>query len=140
MTFDEIEAQLPNGFHDGFLVGLAVDYLQRQAVIDLDIWVGQMSKVGAEREAYRRLRLTLTGLLLFALDAPDGEYQEDPDIGLPIDLGPAPSAEEAAWPSEPLPPEGFRGTLSFTREWTTFLRFAATGAETEWQSEARTIY
>jgi hypothetical protein len=141
MTFDEIEAQLPNGFHDAFLRGIAVDYLQRRAVFDLEVWIaGPDWTIRAEREAYRRVSLTLTGLLLCSLDVPDKVYQEESGIGLRIDRGPAPSTEESVWPGDPLPEGAFRASLIFTGEWSTSLRFAATDAEWEWTSEARTIY
>lgn len=41
MTFQEIAASLPNGFHDAELQRFDIDYVQRRMQFDLVVWIGE---------------------------------------------------------------------------------------------------
>jgi hypothetical protein len=43
VILDGLENTLPNGLHEGEIRRITVDYQQRQAVFDLEIWVGNVA-------------------------------------------------------------------------------------------------
>jgi hypothetical protein len=49
MTFQEIAASLPNGFHDAELQRFEMNYLHRKLQFDLVVWVGHMDDAKARR-------------------------------------------------------------------------------------------
>lgn len=40
MKIDELEASLPNGFHDSDLLSISIDYARREAKFSIRLWVG----------------------------------------------------------------------------------------------------
>lgn len=58
MTFDEVAASLPNGFHDAELQRFEMDYVHRTLRFDLVVWIGSMDD-SQRRELYRPARVTL---------------------------------------------------------------------------------
>jgi len=44
VTLEELNTSLPNGFHDAELTSFRVDYLKRELVLDLNIWLGGMDE------------------------------------------------------------------------------------------------
>ena len=142
MTLEELAASFPNRFHDAFLKRVEVDYSRRTAVLDFEVWVGDLSQDYALREAYRFGRLWLTELLGIAVDLPNREYLESRPNGLPVDL--LDPEHSRLLPSEGWeevgPARGFAASFGFTDEWNSYLHLAAGDAQWEWLSEARTIY
>jgi hypothetical protein len=59
-----VAGEWPNGLHDAFLRTLTIDYASRRATLSLQVWVGDPNAdAEVEREAYRPLTLTISGLL-----------------------------------------------------------------------------
>jgi hypothetical protein len=52
MTFDELDQQLQNGFHDAVIEAVALDYANRSAVITMQFSVGRPD--GPDPDEYRR--------------------------------------------------------------------------------------
>src|SRR5258708_4079603 len=127
MRMESVEKLLPNGFHDGVLRRLVVDYEHGTLCLDVEFWIGRMED--ARREIYRLGRVTISGLELLVIDNPSNRY--GPFTGeLIIDGGPGqPSTSAAPLPS--LPPGSFLYWL-FVNEWNSFIRFAGHGALLEW--------
>ncbi|HEY3040531.1 MAG TPA: hypothetical protein VGJ66_17470 [Pyrinomonadaceae bacterium] len=51
-NLDEIQINLPNGFHDANMYSIIINYAERTLVFDLMLWVGDLeSSDEAEREA-----------------------------------------------------------------------------------------
>lgn len=142
MTLDEVEMSLPQGFHDAFLRAMSVDYVGRTAEIELEVWVGGMdTETDEQREAYRRVRLQFSGLLLLTVDVPDQEYLTPRTNGLRVDLSPADyEFPKHGWPDEPLPEGAFLRSFYFTNECNSYLHIAALDVNWMWLSEPRTIY
>jgi hypothetical protein len=143
MTFDEVEASLPNGFHDAFLLKLSIDYVERRAVMELEVWMGRMGTDDySQREAYRRGRLLLSGLLLATADVPNREFLPEEANGLPVDVAPAgyDRFTKHGWPDEPLPEGAFLRSFYFTDDADSYLHIAALDVNWIWISEPRTIY
>ena len=69
MTLDEAAQATPNGFHDAEIENILLDYNSKRIVIDLDLWIGDLSsQEKSEREMRRGARLTLSGVLFFAIE------------------------------------------------------------------------
>lgn len=66
MTIEELEDTLPNGFHDAFLVGIEVDFVEGKCSVMLDVDADD-----PDPEVFRRVKLQLSGLCLFIADPPD---------------------------------------------------------------------
>ena len=143
MTFDELQALLPNGFHDAFLRALSIDYVGRRAQMELEVLVGRPDgKDYHEREAYRRGRLEFSGLLLVSADVPNQEFLAEAINGLRVDVAPTGDGQfvKHGWPDEPLPEGAFLRSFYFTDEANSFLHIAAQDVNWTWLSEPRTIY
>src|SRR5262245_32870453 len=84
MTLREIDASLPNGFHDAEISSIRLDFLSRRAALDREIWIGDSLR-GA-RETYRAGRLELSGVAYFAIDPPDQRYRFAEPGAICIDL------------------------------------------------------
>ncbi|GAC1469168.1 MAG: hypothetical protein PVSMB1_17740 [Gemmatimonadaceae bacterium] len=82
---ENVEGVLPNGFHDGVLRRLSVDYAQATMCLEVDFWIGTMED--EDREVYRLGRVTISGLEFLAIDSPHATV--GPHIGeLIVDGGP----------------------------------------------------
>src|SRR2546430_17323890 len=126
MTLEKIADFLPNGFHDAFLKRTQVDYVNREAELELEVWVGDlMSKEPTSREAYRAGKLRLAGLRRYTVEAPNREYLDEEHNGQKIDLAPPEYDRKSYSPQEPLPASGFAGAFIFTDEMNSFLNVVA---------------
>ena len=63
MTLKELLASLPNGLHDSELRELTFDFINQEARLILDVWVGDLeSKEHDIREKYQRAEVRLINL------------------------------------------------------------------------------
>jgi hypothetical protein len=131
MTIDELDASLPNGLHDAKLERVAIDFVDRTARLDLDIWVGD----DEEREAYRRAQVTLSGLLFWVSEPPDPLHPSSPPRALWIDAGPLTDKTPKTQPALPNVPRGAFANWIFVRDWNSFIYVAATDADLTWLSD-----
>jgi hypothetical protein len=67
MTLTEMDAILPNGFHDAQIERMTWDFQTNSAVFDVDFWVGSET---SDREARRKSRIHLRNILFIAIDPP----------------------------------------------------------------------
>ena len=72
MKFQDVEARLPNGFHDAKLKSTSIDYVERVLKIQMELLVGTPDS--EDPEEYRNATLSVTGLLFCAVDPPDVRY------------------------------------------------------------------
>lgn len=133
MTLEEISDSLPNGFHDAQIKKLNLDYVNREATFDLEIWIGTDSSTkGEERDAYREARLTLSQLLFCVVEPPDPNYPYQEGKPLWVDAGsslPTQTSTSIRLP-EPLP-EGAFIHWFFVNNWNAFIHVAAENARLE---------
>jgi hypothetical protein len=126
MTLQEIAAALPNGFHDAFLRTVTLDYISRRATLNLRLWTGDAHAcVPADREVYRTVALTISGLLWWIVEAPrniDGATGD----GLWIDAGPLSNLNPT--PAVPAIADDAFAWWIFVRQWNSFIYFAGTSA------------
>src|SRR6266566_3905657 len=75
ISLDEIQINLPNGFHDAGIKTIVINYVERTIVLDLKIWVGdpELSDKAA-RETYVDGVLTISGFDFCVIERPDFQY------------------------------------------------------------------
>ena len=81
MTFEELDRELPNGFHDAILLSLVVDYVAGTAQLKINLLVG--GPEDADPEEYRAAILRITGVQFCSIDPPDPTYRFVPN-GSPL--------------------------------------------------------
>jgi hypothetical protein len=125
MTINDIALGLPNGFHDAEIKSWSVSWIDRSALIDLDVWTGES---GADMETYQAGTLTLTGLHFWINEAPDERYEVNPSGPLVVDIGDV--AELTTSPAVTLPstPPSALVCWLYVRQWNSFIYLAADGA------------
>ena len=139
MHLDELSATWRNGLHDAQVNRLSIDYVQREVVLELNVWVGDLaSDLLSVREAYRMGTLVLSGLLFCCIDPPDARYPYQQGKAVTIDTGTVKtlnSPPHASLPTE-LPTGAFTQWF-FVQEWNAFIYVAATHAQIRWRDEAK---
>jgi hypothetical protein len=68
MTLADIEAILPNGFHDAEIEEFVWDYRENSASFTMQFWVPE--ETDENPEIYRRGRLDLSGIVFIIIDPP----------------------------------------------------------------------
>ena len=125
MTLEEIERSLPNGFHDSSIFGVRLDYVQRTAEIDLEIWVAGSDD--EDPEQYSRATLSISELIYFVIEPP-GPPNTSHDAPTLVDGGSS-ELERAAYPlPKPLPAGAFTYWF-FVSSWNSFIHIAALTAD-----------
>jgi hypothetical protein len=133
MTLEEISDSLPHGFHDAQIKKLNLDYVNREATFDLEIWIGtDSSRKREERDAYRAAQLTLSQLLFCVIEPPDPNYPYQERKPLWVDAGSSPSNQISTSIRLPEPlPEGAFIHWFFANNWNAFIHVAAKNARLE---------
>ena len=133
MTLEELEDTLPNGLHDSEVVRINVDYESRILALDVDVWVGDMGNAPDKREAYKRARIEISGLLFLVMEPPDPNYPfatgdlriDGCDMRKNLDNKLL----------ESLPAGSFFRSI-WVNEWNAFIHIAAIEAQISWTAEA----
>jgi len=133
MTLDELDATLPNGFHDAHCLKLTIDYQKSQARLLLDVWVAE-SRDAEEREAYRLADLTLSGLLYWVAEPPDEREPLDGVTAERIDIGPLAALGKAPKTCLALPDGAFANWIYMAYS-NTLIHVAARDAGLIWIGE-----
>jgi len=138
VTLEELENTLPNGLHDSEVQRVSVDYEQRKLVLEVAIWVGNMADPPERREAYKRGRIEITGLLFLVMEPPDPKYPFGHSAELTIDgcdMGKNLNRELL----QSLPSNAFFRSL-WVDEWNAFIHIAARDAEIIWINGGAVTY
>lgn len=135
MAFGDLCARLPNGLHDAEVENLRIDYVGREVVLDLNVWIGDVSSDDEDaREAYRPAALTLSGLLFCCIEPPSPQYPFGAAGAVTIDAGTVEDLSEP--PAAPLPvdlPADSFTCWFFVRQWNASIYIAATRARLAWR-------
>jgi hypothetical protein len=139
MTFEELDATLPNGFHDAEIYSIDIDYRLRCITLDINFWVGDLD--GPNREEYRRGVLKGAGLHFCSIDPPDPAYSFVPQgsyvtvsgSSAKPDASPAP---EKLWPAFP---PGVSCYRFFVHNWNSFIHIAVRDAQLSWAEDAAPV-
>jgi hypothetical protein len=129
LNIEQLEAGLPNGFHDARLRTYSYDPQARRAEFVLDVWLGDLhDATSAKRERRQAAVLELFDVGYFIADAPDPRYPANVGPPIQIDLCGPDDSEELA---RRVPAGGFANRF-FVTEWNGFIRFAAREARLTW--------
>lgn len=141
MTLSDVEATLPNGFHDAEIAELVWDYRTNSASFMMELWVAEEGDESPE--VYRTGRLDLKGIIFIMIDSPS-----------PRELDPKPYK----YASGALQIDGFKTTESmlpnlaalaatvslaaspysfYVANWNSYMHIAAKDAELVWIGERR---
>jgi hypothetical protein len=137
MTLEKLESTLPNGLHDAEVQRITVDYEDRKLTLDLQIWVGDMDAPPEKREAYRKARIEISGLLFCVMEPPDPKYPYGTS-DLRIDGCDMRKNLDAQLISS-LPADSFLRSI-WVDEWNAFIHIAARNAELAWTEDSVVIY
>ncbi|MBG0809485.1 hypothetical protein IY145_08845 [Methylosinus sp. H3A] len=133
MTLDDLAASLPNGFHDSVLKVVTIDYVNRKAKLSLEIWMadGDASSA-ADREAYKQVEVSLSGLFFWVCEPPCTGYPYDAKDEVVIDIGAVETLATPPSPALPSAPVGCFVSWIFVRAWNAFIYVAAHDAKLTW--------
>ena len=138
MTLEELEDTLPNGLHDAEVLRFTVDYAQRTLTFDLSVWVGTLDDPKERREAYKRGRLELSGLVFLVLEPPDPRYPYRISPKLTIDAVDASKSLDTEL-LKSLPAGAFCRSF-WVNQWNACMYLAATSAAIVWMNDGAVTY
>ena len=125
MTLEEIEQSLPNGFHDSTISSVRLNYVQRTAEMDMELWMSGSDDEDIEK--YRPATLSITELIYFVIEPPGVPNTSHAEPSL-VDGGSS-ELEQSAYPlPKPLPAGAFTYWF-FVSNWNAFIHVAASSAE-----------
>jgi hypothetical protein len=134
LTLDELDHTLPNGFHDGEILSLELNYAAATAKFHLSLAVGWSSDPEPERDAYQEATMLVTGLCFCSVAPPFRGYPLHPEgsaIAVSGDPAKPDHLPELVELEKQFPP----GTWSyrfFVHDWNAFIYLAARDAEFAW--------
>lgn len=128
MTFEEIAASLPHGFHDAQLRRFEMDYVRRELTFELDVWIGDMN--AEVRELYRPARLALKNVAYLVIEPPHPDYPWDEPGEIRIDAGVGQPTQSSS--KLPGAPDGTSVAWMYLEDLNTVIIFAAGSASLDW--------
>jgi hypothetical protein len=131
MTLMELYRSLPNGFHDGQIGKISIDYMKMEAEIDIRVWVGDLhSKVDQVREECCVGIVRLSGLQFLVIEPPNTRYHFA-DLGrVHSDMYEWDPKYKADLPA-PKDPNAFV-TMIYVGSWDSQIYVSALNAEISW--------
>lgn len=135
MTFEHLDRQLPNGFHDARLRRVDINYGDRTARLHMSFWVGDLD--GPNREDYKDGTLNVDGLCYYAIEAPDPTYPFM-RTGSPINVAGYPEDLEKFPALNGLLsvlPKGVTCYRFFVHDWNSFIHIAARDVQLSWAGD-----
>ena len=137
VTLEELDHNLPNGFHDAEIFSFELDYAAGTARFRMNLLVGWPDDPEPERQAYQEATLVVNGLCFCSIDPPSSTYPFLPD-GKPICVSgdPAKSDHLSSLPdlAAKFPSETWCYRF-FVDDWNAFIYIAGREAELTWVGE-----
>ena len=125
MTLEEIDQSLPNGFHDSTITGVRLNYVQRTAEMDMELWMSGPDDEDTEK--YRLATLSIAELIYFVIEPPGFPNTSHAEPSL-VDGGSSELEQSAYRLPKPLPAGAFTYWF-FVNNWNAFIHVAALSAE-----------
>jgi hypothetical protein len=131
MRLAEIEATLPNGFHDANLIAIHRDLLKQVATLDIQVLIGLPDEAAEQRERVHQARLKFIEASILLIESPDVQspFSSPGESGFVIT-----EDEAGCLPSDllaKLPAEHHTYTI-FIQHWLSNIQIAAADLEFEW--------
>jgi len=131
MFLQDIENELPNGFHDSVLLGIQIDFLQKKALLRMNIWVGDsISEDESRREEYLLVDIQLKEVSYFIIEPPK-RISNEPEKELLVDGGSSYEKLNTSCPYHCLESTGQDGGAYwfYVHQWNSFIHLAARDAK-----------
>jgi hypothetical protein len=135
MTVEDLDRELPNGFHDAKIKSVALDYPRQSAVIAMHLWVGKPTST--DRDEYREATLRVSGLCYCAIDPPAPTYPFM-RAGSAINVagyGEDPKKFPALDGLLPVMPKDITCYRFFVHDWNSFIHVAAKEVQLSWAGD-----
>jgi hypothetical protein len=135
MTFEDLEQQLPNGFHDALIKRIVFDFQHRAIRFDMDVWVGELR--GPDQEQRRRATVNLASPYFCGIEPPAPDYKFMPERGSvsidgdPIKQGQNQQVDQVLCRL----PTGAKAYRFFVYDWNSFIYVAAQEVELAWADD-----
>lgn len=129
MTFEELDAEFPNGFDDAEITGLTLDYKSRTATMQLSLRLDLPD--GPNSVEYRCGVLTIRSFYYVSIDPPDVEHLFYPSGSrITVDgFSEDPTTFQLFEHLKPRLPAGAFCCRFFVHDWNAFIRIAGKAAE-----------
>jgi len=137
VTLEELDDNLPNGFHDAQILSFELDYEAGIAKFNLNLLVGWPDDPEPERQSYQKATLVVRGLCFCSIDPPDSTYPFLPD-GRHIWVSGDPAKPDHLLSLPDLTrkfPAGAWCYRFFVHDWNAFIHIAGCDAEVKWVGE-----
>jgi hypothetical protein len=131
MTLAELEASLPNGFHDAYFHSVTIDYRRRTVTIAASILVGVPDDPPGECDRLRQAVVIFEGLQFMAMEPPERGHVLKHGDRLWVDYFISKSPPAA---SKEIPADCFVGSF-FVQDWGSNIHVAARSVSLEWTSQ-----
>lgn len=138
MTLKELDASLPNGFHDSEIQSILLNYVRATATLELSIWVGQLDAPPEKREAYKEATLTVSGIQFATIGPPLADFRTSKAKAITVDYSEDTAALDQAMLAR-LPQASFVGRF-FVFDWNAFIYLAGMNAEILWKDNGSITY
>jgi hypothetical protein len=135
MTFEELDKELPNGFHDAKLHDLRIDYVGGSAILRMGLDFGSYDR--SNSPDYRIGELRVSGLHFCSIDPPSDDHPYVPHgfalnvAGYPTTLDTFPALEGLSRTF----PDGVMCFQFYVHEWNSFINIAAKDVQISWTDE-----
>lgn len=134
MHIKEIKESLPNAFHDSYISSLSLDYLKREIVFNINIFIGDPeAETFGGRERTRDAILRIKKFHYFICNPPDSRYDVSQskaiwltDLCVDSDYWELPDTLPGNIPDKSFVCGGF------ISDWNSFIYFSGEDAELEW--------
>jgi hypothetical protein len=137
VTLQELEDNLPNGFHDAKIFSFELNYVEGIAKFHMNLLTGWPDDPEPERQAYQEAFLVVSGLCFCSIDPPSSMYPFLPD-GKPILVSGDPAKSDHLPSLADLTskfPSGAWCHRFFVVDWNAFIHVAGLNAELTWSGE-----
>ncbi len=132
MKIEDIENNLPNGFHDAFIKNVNIDYSENIVTFNMEV-LSNNPDIDKENN-YKGGKLILKRVLYCAIEPPDDNYLKKDLESLRIDAGTLDSLETKPMTTLPktIPEDAFSHWF-FVQQWNAFIYVAAFDADFFWE-------
>lgn len=144
MTWAELDATLPSGFHDSALKRFSIDYERRTVRLEVSLKVGDPDGPRAQRNDVRDAQIDISGVVFFVIDPPCSDA--DHDFKSPGELWIPDSYDTRSIPEftktidkkllDAAPADAFFQSF-FVSEWNSYIHLAAKDCAIKWVGVAQ---
>ena len=131
MTLEQLDASLPNGFHDARFRSLVIDYGRMSVAIAASILVGSPDEAPGLRSRMREAVVVIDGLEFVSIEPPKTTRDYKPGRPLWVELLDRKSSQGLRMK---IPDDCFVGEF-FVRDWNSTIQVVGRSAHLTWEDQ-----